>query len=188
MHQNSSYQSFSLDSSAPSLWRVTFNHPPINLIDSVMIGELGELFRDVESRNDLGVIVFDSADPDYFLAHYDITDGNRSKVKSLPAGPTGFHPWLDVLVRLSRLPAVTISAIRGRARGAGSEFAIATDIRLASRERADEIEAGMVFVNGVLLDGAELPFGGIKRSGFGRELGRYGMDEFVIKKLIRRVR
>jgi succinate-semialdehyde dehydrogenase/glutarate-semialdehyde dehydrogenase len=91
-------------------------------------------------------------------------------------------------VRLSRLSAVTISAIRGRARGAGSEFAIATDIRLASRERADEIEAGTVFVNGVLLDGAELPFGGIKRSGFGRELGRYGMDEFVIKKLIRRVR
>ena len=136
MNQNSSYQSFSLDSSAPSLWRVTFNHPPINLIDSVMIGELGELFSDVESRNDLGVIVFDSADPDYFLAHYDITDGNRSRIKSLPAGPTGFHPWLDVLVRLSRLPAVTISAIRGRARGAGSEFAIATDIRFASRERA----------------------------------------------------
>jgi succinate-semialdehyde dehydrogenase/glutarate-semialdehyde dehydrogenase len=40
-------------------------------------------------------------------------------------------------------------------------------------------------VNGVLLDGVELPFGGIKRSGFGRELGRYGIDEFVNKKLIR---
>jgi succinate-semialdehyde dehydrogenase / glutarate-semialdehyde dehydrogenase len=50
---------------------------------------------------------------------------------------------------------------------------------------ADRIEAGMVFVNGVLLDGAELPFGGVKRSGFGRELGKYGMDEFVNKKLIR---
>ena len=94
------------------------------------------LFRDVEGRDDLAVIVFDSADPDYFLAHYDITDGNRSRIKSLPAGPTGFHPWLDVLVRLSRLPAVTISAIRGRARGAGSEFTLATDIRFASRERA----------------------------------------------------
>ena len=43
----------------------------------------------------------------------------------------------------------------------------------------------MVFVNGVLADGAELPFGGVKRSGFGRELGPYGMDEFVNKKLIR---
>lgn len=53
---------------------------------------------------------------------------------------------------------------------------------------ADRIDAGMVFVNGVLLDGAELPFGGIKRSGFGRELGRYGIEEFVNKKLIRTLR
>lgn len=52
---------------------------------------------------------------------------------------------------------------------------------------ADRIEAGMVFVNGVGLDAAELPFGGVKRSGFGRELGRYGMEEFVNKKLIRTV-
>ncbi len=50
---------------------------------------------------------------------------------------------------------------------------------------ADQIDAGMVYVNCVLADGAELPFGGTKRSGFGRELGRYGIDEFVNKKLIR---
>lgn len=54
-----------------------------------------------------------------------------------------------------------------------------------ARRVADRIDAGMVFVNGVGLDAAELPFGGIKRSGFGRELGRYGMEEFVNKKLIR---
>jgi len=46
-----SYKRFSLDSSAPSLWRVTFNHPPINLIDSVLIAELSELFIDVERNN-----------------------------------------------------------------------------------------------------------------------------------------
>ena len=50
---------------------------------------------------------------------------------------------------------------------------------------ANELDTGMVYVNGVLLDGAELPFGGVKNSGFGRELGTSGMDEFVNKKLIR---
>lgn len=50
---------------------------------------------------------------------------------------------------------------------------------------ADQLEVGMVFVNGVGVDAPELPFGGIKRSGFGRELGRYGVEEFVNKKLVR---
>jgi succinate-semialdehyde dehydrogenase/glutarate-semialdehyde dehydrogenase len=53
---------------------------------------------------------------------------------------------------------------------------------------ADGLDTGMVYVNGVGLDGAELPFGGVKRSGFGRELGKYGIDEFVNKKLIRVVK
>ena len=67
--------------------------------------------------------------------------------------------------------------------GLGS-YLYTTDKEQASRV-ADRIEAGMVFVNVVLADGAELPFGGVKRSGSGRELGRFGADEFVNKKLIR---
>ncbi len=141
---------FTLDRSTPSLWRATFNHPPINLIDSVMIRELGDLFAAVERNEGPAVLVFDSADPDYFLAHYDITAANRALVDALPAGPTGFHPWVDILVRLGKLPAVTISAIRGRARGAGSEFVLASDIRFASRERAvlGQFEVGFAALPG----------------------------------------
>lgn len=69
--------------------------------------------------------------------------------------------------------------------GLGS-YVFTTDPEQAMRV-ADKIEAGMVFVNGVGLEGAELPFGGVKRSGFGRELGRAGLDEFANKKLIRAI-
>ncbi|MEX1265097.1 MAG: aldehyde dehydrogenase family protein, partial [Actinomycetota bacterium] len=67
--------------------------------------------------------------------------------------------------------------------GLGS-YLYTTDREQAGRV-ADSIEAGMVYVNCVLADGVELPFGGIKNSGTGRELGRLGADEFVNKKLIR---
>ena len=70
--------------------------------------------------------------------------------------------------------------------GLGS-YVFTTDPEQAMRV-ADQIEAGMVFVNGVGLDSMELPFGGVKRSGFGRELGRAGIEEFANKKLIRTVR
>ncbi len=67
--------------------------------------------------------------------------------------------------------------------GLGS-YVFTTDAQQAERI-ANKIDAGMVYVNIVGADGAELPFGGVKRSGSGRELGRYGADEFVNKKLIR---
>jgi succinate-semialdehyde dehydrogenase / glutarate-semialdehyde dehydrogenase len=76
-----------------------------------------------------------------------------------------------------------IAIVNDTAFGLGS-YVFTTDAEQAMRV-ANQIEAGMVFVNGVGLDGVELPFGGIKRSGFGRELGRFGIDEFVNKKLIR---
>ena len=67
--------------------------------------------------------------------------------------------------------------------GLGS-YIFTTDPEQAKRV-ADKIDAGMVYVNCVAADGVELPFGGIKRSGFGRELSRYGIEEFMNKKLIR---
>ena len=69
--------------------------------------------------------------------------------------------------------------------GLGS-YVFTNDPEQAARV-ADQIDAGMVFVNGVGAEGVELPFGGVKRSGFGRELGRFGIEEFVNKKLIRTV-
>jgi succinate-semialdehyde dehydrogenase/glutarate-semialdehyde dehydrogenase len=69
--------------------------------------------------------------------------------------------------------------------GLGS-YVFTTDPEQAQRI-ADQLDVGMVFINGVNADAPELPFGGVKRSGFGRELGRYGMEEFVNKKLIRTI-
>ncbi|WP_431246471.1 NAD-dependent succinate-semialdehyde dehydrogenase [Leifsonia xyli] len=67
--------------------------------------------------------------------------------------------------------------------GLGS-YVFSTDPEQALRV-ADQLEAGMVFVNAVGAEGAELPFGGVKRSGSGRELGRFGIEEFLNRKLIR---
>jgi len=119
----------------PALWRVAFDNPPVNLIGPDMLVELRALLDDAETDPLVAVIVFESADDEYFLAHWDIAS-DPELTNSLPPGPTGFHPWLDILIRISKLPAVTVSALRGRARGAGSEFALATDIRFASREKA----------------------------------------------------
>ncbi len=67
--------------------------------------------------------------------------------------------------------------------GLGS-YLVTNDPEQAERV-ADQIDAGTVYINLVGADGVELPFGGTKRSGFGRELGRLGAEEFVNKKLIR---
>ena len=79
-----------------------------------------------------------------------------------------------------------IEVANDTAYGLGS-YVFTPDPEQAARV-AEALDVGMVFVNGVGADGVELPFGGVKRSGFGRELGRYGIDEFVNKKLIRTIR
>lgn len=119
----------------PALWRVSINNPPVNLIGSQTIIELRQLIDAAEADTDLAVIVFESENPDYFFSHWDLTD-DLSGLAGQPEPVTGQQPFVDVLVRISKLPVLTVSVIRGRARGAGSEFLLATDIRFASRERA----------------------------------------------------
>src|SRR3979409_1112135 len=142
------YTRFSLDKSTPSLWRVTFDNPPINLIDAVMMKELLNLLSEIERDKRVGVVLFDSADPDFFLAHYDIS-GDPAELEGVET-TAGRHPFTELHIRLSKSPAVTISAIRGRARGAGSEFVLATDIRFASRERGviGQFEVGFAAIPG----------------------------------------
>ena len=119
---------------SPTLWKIVFNNPPVNVIGPTMIKELKQLLTELETNPTVNVVVFESADPEFFLAHYDLA-ANPAEAEDLPS-PTGYAAWVDVLVRLSRVPAVTISAIRGIARGAGSEFVLATDLRFASLEKA----------------------------------------------------
>ncbi|WP_211241145.1 enoyl-CoA hydratase/isomerase family protein [Pseudonocardia spinosispora] len=139
-----------IDRSAVTRWNVTFDNPPMNLIDPGTIRELVALVTELETDPDVRVVVFDSADPDFFLAHYDISR-DPSETTSMPAdGPTGMHPWLDFLVRISNAPVASIVKLRGRARGAGSEFVLACDMRFASRERAvlAQLEVGLGLVAG----------------------------------------
>ena len=128
-----SWTHFSIDHPNAAYCRVTLEHPPINTITATTVTELAELVGLIEKDPDLNVVVFDSANPDFYLAHYDI-EHDPTRTAALGVGPTGMHAWLDLLVRLSRAPVVSIASIRGCARGAGSEFILACDMRFASRE------------------------------------------------------
>jgi enoyl-CoA hydratase/carnithine racemase len=136
-----------VDRRTRSYCRVTFDHPPINTITATTVVELAELVGLIEEDADLNVVVFDSANHDFYLAHYDV-ENDPGRTAALGVGPTGMHAWLDLLVRLSRAPVVSIASIRGRARGAGSEFVLACDLRFASRENTllgqFEVGAGVV--------------------------------------------
>jgi len=130
-----SWTHFSVDRRSSGYCRVIFDHPPINTITATTVAELAELIGLVEQDPQLNVVVFGSANPAFYLAHYD-SEHDPARTAALGIGPTGMHAWLDLLVRLSRAPVVSIASIRGRARGAGSEFVLACDMRFASRENA----------------------------------------------------
>ncbi|MFB8754464.1 enoyl-CoA hydratase/isomerase family protein [Streptomyces nigra] len=116
-----------MDRRSASYWRVTFDSPPINLVTFDTFAALGELVDQMDADDDVKVVVFDSADPDFFLAHFDLVPPKQPY-----AGPT----WLDVAARMTRSRVLTIASVRGRARGVGNEFLLACDMRFASKEKA----------------------------------------------------
>ena len=160
---------------SPNYWRVTIDHPPLNVFGPETIPQLNEVITALETDEDVKVVVFDSAVEGFFLTHYDFL-AKIEDTTSLPPGPTGLQPLPDMLVRLSRAPVVSIASIRGRATGVGSELALACDMRFASREKAIlshfEVGAGIVPGGGPM---ARLP----RLMGRGRALEvLLGADDF----------
>jgi enoyl-CoA hydratase/carnithine racemase len=128
-------------------WRVTFDIPPLNIFGPANIPQLEEVVRLLEHDARVKVVVFDSAVQGFFLTHYNFL-ARPEESSQFPLGQSGLQPLPDMLARLSRAPVVSIASIRGRATGVGSELALASDIRFASRENAIlsqwEVGAGLV--------------------------------------------
>jgi enoyl-CoA hydratase/carnithine racemase len=138
---------FRLERVTPGYWRVTVANPPYNIFGPESIPQLNAVITQIERDPNVKVVVFDSAVPGFFLTHYDFVPP-LADTTGMANGPTGLPPLPDMLVRLSRAPVVSIVSIRGRATGVGSELALASDMRFASREKAVlsqwEIGAGLV--------------------------------------------
>src|SRR5215471_8576739 len=105
-----SWSRFTIDRRSAGYCRVTFEHPPINTITATTVAELAELIGLIENDPDLNVVVFDSANPGFYLAHYD-EESDPDRSGALPAGSTVMRDWLDFHVRLSRAPVVSIASI-----------------------------------------------------------------------------
>lgn len=138
-------QTLLVDRPTPDYWRVTLDNPPINVIDDGMYDALYDLVGEIEADAALKVVTFESANPDFFIAHYG-TSGPRSRF--------GVPPWIDAATRLANSGVLSIAVMRGRARGGGSEFALGCDIRFASREKAifgqPEVGTGLIPGGGAL--------------------------------------
>ena len=122
-----------IDRRSPGYCRVTFDHPPKNAITATTVMEFAELVELIQHDADLNVVVFDSANPGFYLTHDD-TGHEPSSTAAPPLGPSEIRAWNELLGRLSRAPVVSIAAIRGHVRGAGSEFVLGCDLRFASLE------------------------------------------------------
>ncbi|MGF6720859.1 ACR3 family arsenite transporter [Paraburkholderia sp. GAS41] len=108
---------FEIDRTYTGRWTVTFSNPPINMFVPATIVEMGSLMADLEADLSVKVVVFQSANPDFFIAHLDVARAAEQ--------PEVLGLWRDVVLRLSSTPVVSIAKVRGRARGIGNEFLLA---------------------------------------------------------------
>ena len=131
---------FNIDRSNPGQWTITFNNPPINMFVPATIDELGALMTELGADHSVKVVVFQSANPEFFVAHLDVAKATQR--------PGVLDLWRDFVLRLSSAPVVSIAKVRGRTRGIGNEFVLACDMRFASRQSAvfgnPEVGVGLV--------------------------------------------
>src|SRR6476469_8934401 len=119
----------------PAYWRAVFDYPPFNILDATIFGGLQDLLLRMDASQKLRVVVFESAIPDFYLAHFDLT-GKVGNITTA-VGASGLPILLDTFVRLTKSPMVSIAKIRGCVRGVSSEFVLACDMRFASRENTN---------------------------------------------------
>ena len=127
------FQTFALRETGAVL-EITLKNPPVNLMSAQMVGELFQLTGYLVNHPVLKVVVIDSADADYFVAHFDLEDLESSASDPSKASR---YPDINVLQSLGlawqNLPQVKIAKVDGRCRGGGFEFILALDMRFASR-------------------------------------------------------
>jgi enoyl-CoA hydratase/carnithine racemase len=113
---------------------VTIEHPPINLLDIGLIQELERVGEELEADGDVRVVVFRSADPDFFIAHADVALIQMLPTEVPPKATSlgFFHRMVD---RFRTMPKATIGEVAGRARGGGSEFLLSLDMRFGASGR-----------------------------------------------------
>ncbi|WP_344581946.1 enoyl-CoA hydratase/isomerase family protein [Streptomyces lunalinharesii] len=134
--------------------QATIDNPPLNLFDSTLLLDLDRFADSMSGNHDVRVIVFDSADPDFFVAHGDMTMADDpASFAELPIAPDedqSLNPMMRLHERIRSLPQVTIAKLRGLARGGGAELLSAMDMRFASLEHAGlgQIECGMGIIPG----------------------------------------
>jgi enoyl-CoA hydratase/carnithine racemase len=149
MHAKTEKAQIRITRPSSNYWRVTFDNPPLNVLGPQFVREFKEIVTAIEADEDVKVVVFESAVEGFFLNHSDF-NADFKELTSMPQGPTGLEAWPDLLVRMTRMPVVSIALIRGRATGNGSELALACDMSFASREKAllSQWEVGVGLVAG----------------------------------------